>query len=339
MEHTVAISFADGKTLFCAVPHNGLLLDAALRNGIKIPMDCREGVCGSCQGRCEFGEYQQDYVDEETLTGQDLAERKVLSCQTRVLSDCGFSFDFDSSLCGASGTELFQGRVTEVRAVSASTSLIELELAGDGAELSFLPGQYARLKVPGTDQFRSYSFATAPGRPRVRFLVRMLPSGVMTDYVRARCAVGDVINFEAPLGSFYLRQVQAPLVFIAGGTGLSAFLGMLDVIAERGSDQPVHLYHGVRNATDLCELDRIEAYAQKLPGFRFTPVVSEPDPNWAGKRGFITEHLQHDPSLTGVCDVYLCGPPPMVESVKTWANGEGLSNVRLFAEKFLQSNT
>ena len=97
MNHKVAFSFADGKTLFFPVGAHEILLDAALRNGIKIPLDCREGVCGTCQGRCESGEYTQDYVDEEALSSLDLQQRKMLSCQTRVKSDATFYFDFDSS--------------------------------------------------------------------------------------------------------------------------------------------------------------------------------------------------------------------------------------------------
>ncbi|WP_288476507.1 2Fe-2S iron-sulfur cluster-binding protein, partial [uncultured Pseudomonas sp.] len=84
MSHNVALSFADGKTLFIAVKPNELLLDAALRQGISLPLDCREGVCGTCQGRCEAGAYSQDYVDEEALSERDLAQRKMLACQTRV---------------------------------------------------------------------------------------------------------------------------------------------------------------------------------------------------------------------------------------------------------------
>ena len=93
MNHKVAFSFADGKTLFFPVQANEILLDAALRNGINIPLDCREGVCGTCQGRCESGDYSQDYVDEEALSSQDLQQRKMLTCQTRVKSDAAFYFD------------------------------------------------------------------------------------------------------------------------------------------------------------------------------------------------------------------------------------------------------
>ena len=112
MNHKVAFSFADGKTLFFPVGANEILLDAALRNGIKIPLDCREGVCGTCQGRCESGDYSQDYVDEEALSSLDLQQRKMLSCQTRVKSDATFYFDFDSSLCNAPGPVQVRGTVS-----------------------------------------------------------------------------------------------------------------------------------------------------------------------------------------------------------------------------------
>ncbi len=101
MNHKVALSFADGKTLFLPVGHDDLLLDAALRHGINLPLDCREGVCGTCMGRCEAGSYSLDYADEDTLSAADLEQRKVLACQTRVRSDAAFYFDFASTLCHA----------------------------------------------------------------------------------------------------------------------------------------------------------------------------------------------------------------------------------------------
>ncbi|MFF7062693.1 anthranilate 1,2-dioxygenase electron transfer component AntC [Pseudomonas sp. NPDC008258] len=340
MTYKVAFSFADGKTLFCAVQANEILLDGALRSGIKIPLDCREGVCATCQGRCESGQYTQDYVDDEALSASDLAERKVLTCQTRVQSDAAFYFDFDSSLCGASGPSNVQGVVSRVQLVSPSTAILHVAVGDAGKALDYLPGQYARLLVPGTEERRSYSFACAPGSSTLQFLIRLLPSGVMTDYVRDRCQVGDVIHMEAPLGAFYLRHVERPLVMVAGGTGLSAFLGMLDLIAEQGGcGHPVHLYYGVRDAADLCEIERIQAYALRIPEFRFTPVVSEPVTAWSGKTGFIAEHLEVASLMEVPFDLYLCGPPPMVESIKTWRQTQGLEHCRLYLEKFTESNS
>ncbi|NNB46287.1 anthranilate 1,2-dioxygenase electron transfer component AntC [Pseudomonas chlororaphis] len=338
MNHKVAFSFADGKTLFFPVHANEILLDAALRNGIKIPLDCREGVCGTCQGRCESGNYSQDYVDEEALSSADLEQRKMLSCQTRVQSDATFYFDFDSSLCSTAGPAQLSGTVSEVRQVSDSTAILQLQLDQDQAALDFLPGQYARLSVPGTSSKRSYSFANRSGSQQLQFLVRLLPDGAMSNYIRERCQVGDRIELEAPLGAFYLRHIVRPLVLVAGGTGLSALLAMLEQLVADGCTQPVHLYYGVRNVADLCETARIEAYAGQLPGFRYTAVISEPTADWPGKRGYIAEHFDCSELRDSPVDMYVCGPPPMVESIKNWLQDQRLESVQLYYEKFTESN-
>ncbi|MGE7956325.1 anthranilate 1,2-dioxygenase electron transfer component AntC [Pseudomonas sp. NPDC089530] len=338
MNHKVAFSFADGKTLFFPVNANEILLDAALRNGIKLPLDCREGVCGTCQGRCESGRYSQDYVDEEALTSTDLAQGKMLSCQTRVQSDATFYFDFDSSLCSAAGPAPLSATVSEVRQVSDNTAILQLQLDQGQAPLDFLPGQYARLSVPGTSCKRSYSFANRSGSQQLQFLLRLLPDGAMSNYLRERCQVGDRIELEAPLGAFYLRHIVRPLVLVAGGTGLSALLAMLEQLVADGCTRPVHLYYGVRHAADLCETARIEAYSGQLPGFRYTAVVSEPAADWPGKRGYIAEHFDCSELRDAPVDMYVCGPPPMVESIRIWLQDQQLESVQLYYEKFTESN-
>lgn len=340
MSHKVAFSFADGKTLFFPVQGNEILLDAALRNGINIPLDCREGVCATCMGRCESGQYSLDYVDEEALSARDLEQRKVLTCQTRVQSDASFYFDFDSTLCSAAHSVQQSARVSRVQQVSPSTAILHLEASEAERPLDFLPGQYARLQIPGTDAWRSYSFANQPNpENQLQFLIRLLPDGVMSNYIRERCQTGDQIHLEAPLGAFYLRQIERPLVMVAGGTGLSAFLCMLDQIADRGCAQPVCLYYGVRQQADLCELQRIQAYAERIPGFSFVPVLSEADQDWGGRRGYLAEHFDVAALRETPFDMYLCGPPPMVESVKTWLTENILDNGHLYFEKFTESNT
>lgn len=339
-KHKVAFSFADGKTFFFPVEQSEILIDAALRNGIKIPLDCREGVCATCQGRCESGSYTQEYVDDEALSAQDLAQGKVLTCQTRVQSDATFYFDFDSSLCNHTQAAPVIGVVTQVQEVSPTTAILHLDASQAGAPLDFLPGQYARLSVPGTTCTRAYSFANRPNaNNQLQFLIRLLPDGVMSNYIRSGCRVGDQISIEAPLGTFYLRQSTRPLIFVAGGTGLSAFLGMLDQLCETGCTQPVSLYYGVRSATDLCELERIGEYQKRLPAFQFIPVVSGDDAAWDGKRGYVTEHFDAALLNETPADIYVCGPPPMVELIKTWLAEQVSQTGQLYYEKFTDSSS
>jgi anthranilate 1,2-dioxygenase reductase component len=340
MKHKVALNFADGKTVFIDVHVNEVLLDAALRNDVSIPLDCREGVCGTCQGRCESGIYTQDYVDEETLSADDLAQRKVLSCQTRVQSDASFYFDFDSSLCQQQSTAPVPARVVAVRLVSETTAILQLDASAHEGQLNFLPGQYARLRVPDQDAWRSYSFANSPNEcNKLQFLIRLLPDGVMSNYLRERCKVGDSIELEAPLGAFYLRQVERPLVMVAGGTGLSAFLGMLDDISAKGGcGQPIRLYYGVTNASDLCEIERLQGYLSRIDEYSLETVIMNPVSDWKGKTGLITQHFDRKFFESHEFDMYVCGPPPMVEAIKIWFAEQGIQNPHLYYEKFGASN-
>ncbi|MFW1857457.1 anthranilate 1,2-dioxygenase electron transfer component AntC [Acinetobacter defluvii] len=340
MGHSVALNFADGKTFFISVNNDELLLDAAIRQGINLPLDCREGVCGTCQGQCETGIYEQEYVDEEALSARDLAERKMLACQTRVQSDAAFFFDHDSNICNAGDTLKIAATVTQVELVSETTAILHVDASSHTQQLQYLPGQYARLQIPDTDEWRSYSFANRPNTSnQLQFLIRLLPDGVMSNYLRNRCQVGQTIVMEAPLGSFYLREVEKPLVFIAGGTGLSAFLGMLDNLAEQHNPPKIELFYGVNKETDLCEQQRLQDYANKIANFNYHPIVTQATETWSGKTGFIHEHLNKDQLAEQAFDMYLCGPPPMIEAVKTWLDTAALSNFKIYSEKFLSSNT
>lgn len=339
MGHSVALNFADGKTFFISVHNDELLLNAAIRQGITLPLDCREGVCGTCQGQCETGMYEQEYVDEDALSTRDLAERKILACQTRVKSDAAFYFDHNSEICNAGDTLKIATTVTAIELVSKTTAILHVDASDHKQPLHFLPGQYARLQIPHSEDWRSYSFANRPNADnQLQFLIRLLPNGVMSNYLREACQIGDTILMEAPLGSFYLREVERPLVFIAGGTGLSAFLGMLDNLAEHSNSSTIQLFYGVNSAADLCEQARLEAYKQRIPNFNYHPIVTTSSEHWTGKTGYIQEHLNKDQLAEQAFDMYMCGPPPMIEAVKSWLDDQSLQNYRIYSEKFLQSN-
>ena len=81
--------------------------------------------------------------------------------------------------------------------------------------------------MPGTDQRRSYSFSSPPGAETLSFPVRNVPRGVMSTYLREKAVPGTLVELIGPAGSFYLREIKRPLLFLAGGTGLAPFLSML----------------------------------------------------------------------------------------------------------------
>ncbi|MGR2739243.1 anthranilate 1,2-dioxygenase electron transfer component AntC [Billgrantia sp. Q4P2] len=337
MYHTAAIVFRDGATRFIKVEPNELLMDAAQRHGVNLPVDCREGVCATCRCLREAGEVEVEYIDEEALTEEEVQAGHVLACQTRLKSSASFYFDIDSNVCSVA-TEIFAGTVSAVEQVSEGAAILEVTLDDAGAAMHYLPGQYARIQVPGTEEWRAYSFATGKARDgKVRFLIRLLPSGVMSDYLRDRAAVGDAIALEAPFGAFYMRQIERPLLMVAGGTGLSAFLGMLDELVEQGGcDQPIRLCYGVNQEQDLSELGRLAAFADTLSDFAFEPIVMNASEAWQGKRGVVCELFDRD-FLAQPFDAYLCGPPPMIEASRHWLEKREVGDYRLFFEKFVSS--
>ena len=106
--------------------------------------------------------------------------------------------------------------------VSSSTALLRIDISELGA-IDFMPGQFAQLQVPGTDVWRNYSYAhPADGRTELEFIIRLLPDGAMSNYLRDRAKPGDRIALRCSKGGFHLRPLVRPAVLVAGGTGLSA---------------------------------------------------------------------------------------------------------------------
>ena len=100
-----------------------------------------------------------------------------------------------------------------MRALSDST----LSLTVEGEELgklAFLPGQYVNLQVPGSEHTRAYSFSSMPRDGQVSFLIRNVPGGLMSGYLTGAAKAGDAVTMTGPLGSFYLREVQRPLLLL-----------------------------------------------------------------------------------------------------------------------------
>ncbi|APG87354.1 benzoate 1,2-dioxygenase electron transfer component (plasmid) [Sinorhizobium americanum CCGM7] len=328
--HKVALNFEDGVTRFIECKDGEKVLDAAFRNKINLPMDCSDGVCGTCKCRAESGSYDlgDDFIDD-ALTADEAAGGLVLTCQMKPTSDCVIAVPTTSVAC-KTGQQKFAATVARVTPHNDAAIVLELDI--EAAAPAFLPGQYVNIDVPGSGQCRSYSFSSAPGEERVGFLIKKIPGGLMSSWLEIAEA-GTKLELTGPLGSFYLREIKRPLLFLAGGTGLAPFLSMLEVLAREKSEQKIHLIYGVTRDLDLVLVDEIEAYAARLPNFSFATVVAE-DSSSHPRKGWVTEHMPAEVLHGGDVDVYLCGPPPMVDAVRRHFDDSGIKPNSFHYEKF-----
>ena len=329
MTYAIALNFEDGVTRFIDCKVGEKVLDAAFRQRINLPMDCSDGVCGTCKCRCETGAYDlgDDYI-EDALSADEAQERQVLTCQMVPQSDCVIAVPVPSSAC-KTGTTQFVATLASITRHADAALQVSFEL--DQAPV-FLPGQYVNIGVPDSGQTRAYSFSSRPGDIHASFLIKHVPGGLMSGWLE-RAQPGDSVAMTGPLGSFYLREVQRPLLLLAGGTGLAPFLSMLEVLAMGGETRPITLIYGVTRDQDLVLVEALEAFSAQLPNLTLVTCVADPQTAHP-RQGYVTQHMASDVLNGGDVDVYLCGPPPMVDAVRQYFKQMGMTPASFHYEKF-----
>ncbi|GGE76898.1 benzoate 1,2-dioxygenase electron transfer component BenC [Nesterenkonia cremea] len=331
MSNEVAINFEDGVTKIVRVNPMETIMEAAFKARINLPSDCRDGACGTCKSLCSSGDFDPgDYI-EDALSDAELEKGHLLTCQSVPESDMVVEVPTTSEVAKTSAAD-FEAQITELIHHSETTVSFTMSVK-DRDDLAFLPGQYMNLSVPGTDQARSYSFSSGPKEAAASFMVRISPGGAMSDYLTERAAVGDVITMTGPFGSFFLRPPQRRLLLLAGGTGLAPIRSILEKIAQDGTDQPIHLVYGVTRDADVVGLEELDAFSERIETFTYSYCVADPDSS-AEQIGYVTQFLDDEHLQNGDVDIYLCGPPPMVDAVSRWLDDEGVQPANFYYEKF-----
>lgn len=332
-KYNITCVFEDGATSHFLSSGMETVYSAALRSGLTLETDCREGACGVCkayrtEGDCDIGD-----ISDEALTDEEQEEGFLLSCQARPRSDMVLEFAYPMSLLNKEVATL-EARVAILEKVS--DNVMRLVLESDAGPLPFLAGQYVNLTVPGAVPGRSYSFANSPAdNQHMEFFVRLLDEGAMSNWLREGAKVGDTVQVQGAYGQFFLRPPRAGrIVMVAGGTGLAPMLSMLAQLQGSGQPMPqVTLLYGANFSGELFGDERVAALGDQVTLYQ---VVVTGDDDWQGKTGFVTDLLQDglldDPAGT---DAYLCGPPPMIDAAREKLAALGVPPARTFAEKFL----
>ncbi len=327
-----AIEVADGQTI----------LDACLRSGIYLPHACGHGLCGTCKTVVLEGEVDHGPASPFALMDFERDEGFILACTATLKSDVAIEADVEEdpdarriAICD------FSGVVAALDLLTHDVKGVRLALEGDG--IDFQAGQYVMVSLPGVEGARAFSIANAPSDDKhVELQIRRVAGGAGTSYVHEKLKLGERVRFSGPYGRFVVRKSRGgPLLFLAGGTGVSSPRAMILDLLEEGYAEPITLVHGVRTEADLYGQDEFEALAAKHANFRYVPALSnEPeDSAWKGERGFVHDVAKrlYEGTFAGNT-AYLCGPPPMIEACLSALMQGRLFEKHIFTERFFTAS-
>jgi len=342
MSHKITLSTRDNQQFEFSCEDNQNVQAAAEVASLYPPFGCKSGSCGACLGSCKSGKYELESYSEDVLSAEAVANGEILLCRTIPSSDLEISLPYDSESVQQTLTAPRDAEIISIDKVAERTLKLVLQLKEDpevGLSFEFEPGQFVELEITDLNLMRAYSLAnTANWEGRLEFLIRLQPNGKFSDFLQ-QTSVGQAVLVHAPSGAFVInKQSSNPRCFIAGGTGLAPFLSILSRMAEWAEDHPTHLFLGVNNEAEILCQQELATLQQSLPQLTVEICVWKPEDNWQGFIGTPVDAFKAYLENSGnEVDVYLCGPPILVESSTTAALDAGIDKEHIYSEKFVSS--
>jgi ferredoxin-NADP reductase len=215
------------------------------------------------------------------------------------------------------------GRVAELRDETPRVRTIVLDVPDWPGHL---PGQHVDVRLSAEDGYqaeRSYSIASPPEEPRVELTVERLEDGEVSGYLVGELREGDRLELRGPIGGYFVWRAdgaapEAPLLLVAGGSGVVPLMCMLRHRRAARSHVPAVLLHSVRTAEETIYAQELGRLAAAGDGLRVTHAFTrEPPSGWTGYARRIDERMLAEAGWPAAQRpaVFVCGPTPLVESV------------------------
>ncbi len=340
MSYEITLITSDDKQInFSCLPTQSVQ-EAAESSGFFLPAMCQAGSCGSCVAVCRSGDYTLESYSRFLLPDNPAEGGHVLLCRLYPKSDLTLQTPYVvDKICNQKAIAR-DAEVVSIEKIAERTTRLVLQLQPDdqhSLSFEFEPGQYVELEIPELELKRAYSLANAPNWDgSLEFLIRTQPQGRFAHYLE-QATVGQRLKVHGPAGDFCVRQQGLnPRCFVAGGTGLAPFLSTLRQMAEWGTDHPTTLFLGVTNEQELfCQQELAELVAA-IPQLSVEICVWQASDAWQGFVGTPVDalrlYLNNTSNLSP--DIYLCGPPMLVESAIAVAHEAGIKDDQIFCERF-----
>jgi len=316
---------ADGETV----------LEAARRQGVNLSYSCLTGNCVACRAPIIEGEVHYPKLPPVGLSADDRDQGLALLCQAVPTSDLTLVAREIEALRTIDTRELTV-RVETLEFPVEDVALITMRPV-DGEPLVYLAGQYLNV-ILDDGRRRAFSIANAPRDDGlIELHVRNVVGGGFTDRVFEDLAVGETIHLEAPLGTFFLRERSPrPMLCVAGGTGFAPIKAIIEQARANGDRRPLRLYWGAERVADLYHAERAARWADEAEHIAFIPVLSarEVPADWTGPTGLVHEAVLADHNDLSPFDVYVSGPPALVNAARSEFLGHGLPEHHLYYDSF-----
>jgi CDP-4-dehydro-6-deoxyglucose reductase len=293
------------------------ILEAALRQGLTLPYGCRDGACGACRGQVISGTIDHGKAQAHALSEADRAAGFALFCCARAQSDLTVECKEVRSLQDVP-VKTLPARVQKLTRAAADVMIVELKLPAS-ERLQFLAGQYIDILLKDGKR-RAFSLANAPHDDAcLQLHIRHVPGGEFTGHVFNGMKERDILRFNGPHGTFFLREdSDKPIVLVAGGTGFAPIKAIVEHAIAENCQRPMTIYWGGRRQADLYLQQLAEQWATEHSHIQFIPVLAEsaPEDGWTGRTGLVHHAAMQDFADLSGHQVYVCGAPGMVAAAR-----------------------
>ncbi|QXX76072.1 aromatic/alkene monooxygenase hydroxylase FAD-binding subunit MmoC [Methylovirgula sp. HY1] len=320
------------------------IISAGVGSDVILLSSCHEGGCATCKAECLEGEYELGRCSVQALPPDEEEASKVLLCRTYPRSDLVIRvpYTFERISFQKANTD-WQGEIVAVEKIASNVAKLQIEPkdleTGMAVQIPFLAGQYLDIEIPGTGTSRCYSMATIDDDPSLDFLIRILPDGRFSQFLSSEAVPGVVMKLRGPFGGFNIREngLRARY-FVAGGTGLAPVLSMIRYMKREQHPQEAKLFFGVTHQHEVFYLAELKKLEAEMPNLKVYVTVMKPDSDWQGCTGTVVDELIKQLRDAKVKpDIYLCGPPAMIDATFAAAATCGVPKEQVYVEKFLAS--
>lgn len=322
----IELTARDGAVAFDCDDDRQLLL-AGLAAGHGLPYECGTGTCATCKATLESGSVEEGWMAAPARANLKTEPHEILMCQARPTSDCRLTIRGRLGATDGFVPAAVPGEVVSVAPLNHN--VLELEIRPE-RPVPFDAGQFMLVDVPDVPGLRGWSMASYdPTGEKLRFTVKLMPGGLVSDWLSAGKRAGTPVSLFGPLGKASFRPDcdAADLLCLAGGSGLAPILAILEraVQSNHFSQHRADIFFGVRQYRDLYDIDRLQELLEASNGgMALTLAFSEAMPSKAEVAELrsiaVAEGFVHDvmgKAMAGRFEgilAYMAGPPIMVEA-------------------------